>query len=148
MRRIKEREHLMKMFYEMDMRRDFSLDAYHKYIGCRIAKKQKLTGYYNGVYKRLTENLQDIDAMIDEYSVDWKISRMPKIDLAILRIALTEIRYFTGIPVSVSINEAVELAKKYSTENSSKFINGVLGNIVRDKGWDNNGAESNHYKKN
>ena len=57
---------------------------------------------------------------------------MPKADLAILRLALAEIYYIDEIPVSVSINEAVELAKKYGTEKSSKFINGVLGSAVRE----------------
>ena len=55
---------------------------------------------------------------------------MPAVDLAILRLALTEIHYMENIPVSVSINEAVNMAKKFSTEKSASFINGVLGKIV------------------
>ena len=57
---------------------------------------------------------------------------MPAVDLSILRLALTEIRYIDTIPVSVSINEAVNLAKKFSTDKSSSFINGVLGNAVKE----------------
>lgn len=76
-------------------------------------------------------HLEDSDAMISRYSQGWSIERMPNADRNILRIALFEIFHLEEIPVNVSVNEAVELAKEYSTVDSARFINGVLGNVVR-----------------
>ncbi len=72
-----------------------------------------------------------IDIYIEKYAKEWTVDRMSKVDLAILRLAMFEILYREDIPYSVSINEAVELAKKYSSEKSSSFINGILGNFIR-----------------
>jgi len=77
------------------------------------------------------ENKEPIDEQIDLAAAKWTIQRMPLLDRNILRIAIYEILYESDIPVSVSINEAVELAKIYGTPDSSKFINGVLGNIAK-----------------
>jgi len=79
----------------------------------------------------MIDHLEIIDNYITENSKDWKISRIAKVDLAILRVALSEILYNASIPESVSINEAVEISKKYSNEDSHKFINGLLGTVVR-----------------
>lgn len=129
MARSEEREHLMKMLYQMDLQKDFSSEAYNIYKEQQT--KGGLTRYYDEIYRKFTDNMEEVDSCINEFSVRWKTTRMPSIDLAILRLAVTEIMYFSDIPDSVSINEAVNLAKKYSTENSSKFINGVLGKVVR-----------------
>lgn len=74
--------------------------------------------------------LPKIDEDIAAYSKGWKISRMPKTDLAILRLAVYEIRYDEKIPGKVAVNEAVELAKRYGSEDSSAFINGVLSRFI------------------
>lgn len=79
------------------------------------------------------DNTQKADEIISSYLRGWKIGRLPKVDLAILRLAVTEIMWFDEIPDKVSVNEAVELAKKYSEEKSPSFINGVLGSVVRGK---------------
>jgi len=80
--------------------------------------------------KTFLDNKEEVDLKIKEHSKDWDVERLVKIDRDILRIAVTEILYFEDVPKGVSIDEAVELAKKYSTEESSKFINGVLGQVV------------------
>lgn len=77
------------------------------------------------------ENSNEIDQVIEKNSVGWSLSRMTRVSLAILRLAVGEILYQDDIPASVSINEAVELAKKYAGKKDSAFINGVLGSIVR-----------------
>ena len=79
-----------------------------------------------GVEKHLTE----IDDTIGEVSENWAVSRMPLVDRNILRLATYEILYDDDVPASVAINEAVELAKVYGGEDSSKFVNGVLGKIA------------------
>lgn len=73
----------------------------------------------------------ELDVIISRYSEGWSVERMPNADRNILRIALYEIFHVDDIPQNVSINEAVELAKEYSTADSPRFINGVLGNVVR-----------------
>ncbi len=82
--------------------------------------------------KLTDEKIEDIDIYIEKYSRGWSIKRIPKVSLAILRIAICEMLYIDDVPVSVSINEAVELAKTYAAENDSSFINGILGSISRD----------------
>lgn len=80
---------------------------------------------------KTVENVEEIDSKIQEFAVGWTLSRITKVSLSILRIAICEILYMDDIPVSVSINEAVELAKQYAGKEDSAFINGVLGSISR-----------------
>lgn len=87
--------------------------------------------YIMRVVRGVTENKQELDATIEANLVKWKLSRVSKINLSILRVALYEIKYETDIPHNVSINEAVELSKKYSDEQSGAFINGILDKIVK-----------------
>ncbi|MDD5704185.1 MAG: transcription antitermination factor NusB, partial [Dehalococcoidales bacterium] len=75
------------------------------------------------------EHQEEIDNLITDYADNWAIDRMPSLDRNIIRISLYEIMYEKEIPISVSINEAVEMAKIYGTEDSGKFVNGVLGRI-------------------
>ena len=75
-------------------------------------------------------SLKEIDEIIEEKATDWTIDRISKMDLPILRVAIFEIKHREDIPVGVSINEAVELAKKFSGEESGKFINGLLGQVA------------------
>jgi transcription antitermination protein NusB len=75
------------------------------------------------------ENMEGIDRIISKYSKHWRLSRMPTIDRNILRMAIYELAYLRNIPPPVTINEAVELAKKFGTEESGSFINGILDRI-------------------
>ena len=79
------------------------------------------------------DNIGAIDEHISANSKGWKINRIPKVTLAIIRMALAEILYFDDVPDGVSVNEAVELAKKYSTPEDASYINGLLGTVVRSK---------------
>ena len=76
-------------------------------------------------------HLAEIDAIIQGASVGWTVERMPKVDLSILRNAVYEIRFGGQVPPAVAVNEAVELAKAYCDERSPRFINGLLGTVVR-----------------
>lgn len=73
----------------------------------------------------------EIDEHISNNAKGWKLNRISKVSLAILRLALAEILYFEDIPAGVSINEAVELAKKYATDEDASFVNGLLGTVAR-----------------
>jgi len=81
-------------------------------------------------YEKIVEKLGDIDAMIGEKAEGWTVSRMGKVDITILRLAVFEIKFDEDIPTSVAINEAVELAKKFGQDNSAKFINAVLAKFA------------------
>ena len=75
-------------------------------------------------------SLKEIDEIIETKAKSWTIDRIAKMDLPILRVAIFEIKHREDIPVGVSINEAVELAKKFGSDDSAKFINGLLGQVV------------------
>lgn len=79
------------------------------------------------------ENAQEIDGFIKKFAHGWDIDRLVKIDKDILRISIAELLFIEGVPVKVVVDEALELAKKYSTDDSSSFINGILGKVVEEK---------------
>ncbi|OQB25215.1 MAG: hypothetical protein BWY11_00545 [Firmicutes bacterium ADurb.Bin182] len=83
------------------------------------------------VLSGIAKNLQKIDTEISDAAIGWRIDRMPKVDLSILRIAVYEMLYCEDISFSVSINEAVELAKEFGGEHSPAFINGLLGTVAK-----------------
>ena len=78
------------------------------------------------------ENVENIDPVIEKYCIGWKMNRISKVALAVLRLAVCEILYFDDIPVGVSINEAVELCKKYASEEDKSFVNGVLSSVSKE----------------
>ena len=80
----------------------------------------------------LMDKLPEIDSLISEYSKGWKIDRIGKEELAILRLAIYEAKYDEEIPVGVAVNEAVELAKTYGADGGAAFVNGILGKIVNE----------------
>lgn len=77
------------------------------------------------------ESLNEIDAILAEYSANWKLSRMALVDKNILRMSVYELKYLPDIPVKVTLNESIEIAKKYGTKDSSAFINGILDQIAK-----------------
>jgi N utilization substance protein B len=124
------REEAMKLLYQMEMNNDFSRDPLESFlINNTFSEDEK--EYIDYVVSKVIENKGEIDKTIDKYAQGWKINRIAKVDLSTLRIAISEILYRDDIPIEVSINEAIEISKKYSTDDSSKFINGVLGSFVK-----------------
>lgn len=87
--------------------------------------------YVEGVFFGVCEKVEELDRIIEEKAIGWKLSRISKTSLAILRLAIFEIKYMDEIPVSVSINEAVELCKKYATKDDASFVNGLLSSVVK-----------------
>lgn len=130
MGRKQAREGTMKLLYQMEINGDFSEDGLNVFLENfsfdELEKEYILDAIWN-----IKENLETIDKNIEMNLEGWNINRVAKIDLAALRIAIYEILYRKDIPIEVSINEAIEIVKKYSTEDSFKFINGVLGGFVR-----------------
>lgn len=89
------------------------------------------TDYIRAVVKGVAARREELDETITAYSKGWKISRMSRMTVAVLRLALYEMRYVDDVPVGAAINEAVELAKVYDTDEAAAFINGVLGAAAR-----------------
>ncbi len=131
MTRKKARECFMQLLYQMDVQQDFSQSIKERFYKEYI-KDEASREYLDQMYKAIQEHLPEIDSLISAFSERWKIDRIAKVDLAVLRLSTAEILYLPDIPVSASINEAVLLGKKFGGEDSSKFINGILGKIARD----------------
>lgn len=91
---------------------------------------EKDSEYIVTKFMSIVEKLEAIDAAIGEVSKGWKVSRMAKVDLALIRLAVYEMKYEEDMPVGVAINEAVELAKQYGTDDSPSFVNGVLAKLA------------------
>ena len=86
--------------------------------------------YITDKYDKIVSRIPEIDAMINEKAVSWTTSRMGKVDLTILRLAIYEMLFDDDVPVSVAINEAVEIAKKFGQDESPSFVNGVLAKFA------------------
>ena len=93
------------------------------------SRKDKTT-YIRTKYEKILEKRPEIDEMLESASKGWKVSRMGRVDVSILRLAVYELKYDEEIPTGVAINEAVELGKQYGGEDTAGFINGVLGKIA------------------
>lgn len=132
MKRKELREAAVKLFYEMDIQKTFEYKFYKNFLAENelIALKDN---YLKEVFDSFLLNRDNIDDIIQKSSTSWDIKRIAKVDLSILRVAITEILYLSDIPDKVSINEAIDLAKKYGDENSYKFVNGLLGKIVKNE---------------
>lgn len=130
MGRKRARESTMKLLFQMEIHSDYSeemKELFFKNNEFDISERE----YIDDAINKIMENLKEIDKIIEENIEGWNIQRLAKVDLCTLRISIYEILYRKDIPIQVSINEAIEIAKKYSTEESAKFINGVLGGFIR-----------------
>lgn len=127
MTRPEARENMMKILYEFDLMGDLAKKKLDDYM-TELDPKEQLD-YCNKVFNYFLNNKTMIDQLINQYSKNWEVNRISKIDLAILRLSIIEIKNIDDVPKGASINEAVKLAKKYSSIESSKFINAILANI-------------------
>ncbi len=99
-----------------------------------LENQSEVKNYTVNIAEKYHDNSEKVDGLIQKYSNGWDITRLVKIDKDILRIAITELLYIKETPVKVVVDEAVELAKKYSTEDSSSFINGILAKVILENG--------------
>lgn len=126
------RELSMKILFEMHINNDFNLDKI-KYHLQEKEINQNQNDYIYRVLTEVTENLTKLDKIIENYSKGWKLNRIANVDLAILRLALSEMLYMEDIPYKVSIDEAIELSKIYSSGDAPAFINGILDSYVKNE---------------
>ena len=129
--RTQARTAVVQMLYALDLGNDMTSQA-REYLDERKIKGQK-ADFALDLFNGVTQNLEKIDEAINTHlSKDWEFDRLDNVDKAILRLGVYEI-LFTDLPYQVAINEAVEIAKLLSTSNSTRFINGVLDRIAKDK---------------
>lgn len=92
--------------------------------------KEKDRAYIQTKFEDIVSHIEDIDKLINEVTKGWKTSRMGKVDLTLIRLAVYEIKFEEDVPTGVAINEAVELAKSYGTDESASFVNGILAKLA------------------
>ena len=131
MTRNDAREIMMQILYELDAQKALEEAKAEQLADERLPGDHAVRG--GKLLSAIVAQLDEIDDDINKYADRWKTSRMPKVDLAIMRLACGEMRFCDDIPVAVSINEAINMAKKYSTDNSARFIHGVLGAVSKGK---------------
>ena len=126
--RTKARKRALDVLYAADLQDVDPLEV--------LAERAELPGqvpmgdYAEQLVRGYVENADRIDDLISAHAEDWTLARMPPVDRSILRIATYELLYSDGVPPAVAVDEAVELAKTLSTDRSSGFVNGVLGQIL------------------
>jgi N utilization substance protein B len=126
--RRKSRELAMEALFYMDMRESFTAQAMAHFRSARQVGARALP-FFIELVEGVTANRSCIDAIIEQYSSNWKIGRMAGVDRNVLRIAVFEILFCPEVPVKVSLNEAIDIGKRYGAEDSGAFINGILDSI-------------------
>lgn len=131
MKRTELRDHIFKLVFEMEFNTADDMKAQTElYLEELPEAKEKDLEYIETKTRLIGEKLPEIDKLIGDASKGWKTTRMNKADLSILRLAVYEMRWDDDVPVGVAIDEAVELAKKYSGDDGPSFVNGVLAKLV------------------
>lgn len=133
MNRTAIREQTFKLIYSLEIQKQENLEeAIELYEESNQIVDQKAKSYIIDAIFGIQKNKDEIIHQIEKnLKSDWKLERISKVDLAILKLAIYELKY-TDIPFKVAINEAVELAKKYGEESSKNFVNGILASVVKE----------------
>lgn len=129
MTRTDARELLMQMLYSMKIQNDYSKERKDYFLKEKKLGNQK--EYIDKMHELITEHMTEIDEKYEALETGWKLNRLSAVDLSIIRVAMAEILYTDEIAKGVAINEAVELAKKFSSDKSASFINAVLAKVDR-----------------
>ena len=129
MTRHEAREQAFLVLFEKTFFEDVSISEI--IADAQDAELIKINNFANETLKAIEKNIDAIDKMIADYSRDWSVERLPKVTLAVLRLAIGEIMFIDDIPTGVSVNEAVELVKVYGTETDASYVNGILGTVAK-----------------
>ena len=131
MSRKELREHIFRMLFRIEFN---SVDEMKEQEEFYFEELPEAAGadqeYILNKYRAIVEKKEEIDALLNEKASGWPTSRMNRVDLTILRLATYEVQWDEDVPTGVAINEAVELAKKYSSDDGPSFINGVLAKVA------------------
>ena len=136
MKRTEARELLMQLIFQMEAQKDYTKRTTDSFITENLFDSDQKE-YFENVLENYLAHRVEVDEKIESNSKSWKISRIAKVDLAVLRLAITEMFFMENakkeyqIPENVAISEAVNIAKKYGEEDSNKFVNGILGTLSK-----------------
>jgi N utilization substance protein B len=128
--RRRARELAMQALFYMDARREFSEELLGCFCGS-FSPKPEVRPYFLRLMGGVVKVKNELDALIEQFSENWSLSRMSGVDRNVMRIAVYELICCRDIPAKVSINEAIDIGKKFGTEDSGAFINGILDSIRR-----------------
>lgn len=132
MSRKVSREKAMELIFSIMLSKDSNEEAVENFVDNYEGDINELDlTYIKRVLAGVTTHSEEIEKEIEKYAENWKIDRISKINLAILKLGIFEMKYFDEVPDRVAINEAIEIAKKYSDQKSVSFINGVLDKILK-----------------
>lgn len=122
------REMAVEFLFQIEFQRESIKEQVEDFLDS-LGEENFDKDYFYEIINGVINSQKEIDEIISNKAIGWKLERIAKIDLAILRVAIYEMKHREDIPVGVSINEAVELGKKFGTNDSSRFINGILGQV-------------------
>ena len=134
MKRSAIRELAFQLIYSLEIQKPEDLEEQVElYLECNEVEENEAKEYIKDAVFGIKENINEIKELIEKnLKADWKIDRISKIDLGLLKLAIYEIKY-KKIPYKVAINECLELAKKYGEETSKNFVNGILASVVKEE---------------
>jgi N utilization substance protein B len=132
--RRKSRELALQMLFQSEMGQQSAEQVRHNFWSHREQVESEVQGFAEDLFRAASERGSEIDQMIQTRAQHWRVERMPAVDRNILRVGVAELLAFPQTPRPVVINEALEIARKYSGPESVQFINGVLDGIARDLG--------------
>nr|WP_106779810.1 transcription antitermination factor NusB [Lysinibacillus timonensis] len=125
MKRHEARSKAMQVLFQLD-----NIELTKEEAISHVLDGEKSDSFFESLVNGTTENLQEIDAALVKNLENWSLTRLPKIERTVLRLAVFELMFMKDTPKSVVLNEAIELCKTYGDEKSSKFVNGVLSKFV------------------
>ncbi|GFI31686.1 transcription antitermination protein NusB [Lachnospiraceae bacterium] len=131
MSRREVREQIFKLLFRAEFYEEAELpEQLELFFEELDQKEEKDARYIQGKFEQIVSRLPELDGMINEAAKGWKTTRMGKVDLTLIRLAVYEIKFEEEVPTGVAINEAVELAKNYGTDDSASFVNGILAKLA------------------
>jgi N utilization substance protein B len=130
-RRSRGREVALQVLYQVEQNAGFAPEEVRQFIQRRLLGDRKLSEFTEALVAGVKEHQERIDALISEFAENWRLDRMAAIDRNILRLGAYEMMFCPEVPARVAINEALELAKRYSTAQSSRFVNGILDRVLQ-----------------
>src|SRR5271165_618464 len=130
-RRSRGREVALQVLYQVEQNPEVPPDEIRRFIERRLLKDRKLCEFTEGLIVGVKDHQAQLDAMIAQVAENWRLDRMAAIDRNILRLGAYEMLFRPEVPAKVAINEALELAKRYSTAQSSRFVNGILDRVLQ-----------------
>jgi len=132
MSRAELREHIFRMLFRIEFNSEEEMKEQETFYFEELPEaSEKEQAYILNKYRAIVEKKEEIDALLNELAEGWKTNRMSRVDLTILRLATYEVKWDEDVPVGVAINEAVVLAKKYSSEDGPSFVNGILAKVAK-----------------